>query len=228
MFGAWCGPLSALCFALSFIIPGFLPPTPPNLTSSQVADVFRSSPNLIRLGMILMMYAGSFLCLFTAAIAVQLRRIETVHPFWTYAQLVTGASAGTMITIGAVLMSTATFRPERAPDLTYLLYDLSWMMIVMPGTPAVFQNLSLGMGILSDQSASPVFPRWVGYFNLWTATLYTGGALVAIFKEGIFAWNGLMAFWIPAVCFGAWFVVMFLMLKRAIQQQPDTKRAAAG
>ena len=34
------------------------------------------------------------------------------------------------------------------------------------------------------------------------------GGLVVLFKDGVFAWNGLLAFWMVAVFFGLWFLIM--------------------
>jgi hypothetical protein len=37
-----------------------------------------------------------------------------------------------------------------------------------------------------------------------------------LFKTGVFAWNGLLAFWLVAVFFGAWFLVMTWQLLATI------------
>jgi hypothetical protein len=39
---------------------------------------------------------------------------------------------------------------------------------------------------------------------------------VVLFKSGVFAWNGLLAFWMVAVFFGAWFLVMTWQLLATI------------
>ena len=41
----------------------------------------------------------------------------------------------------------------------------------------------------------------------------------AVFHDGAVAWNGLLAFWLPASAFGGWFPVMFVFLRKAIKQQ---------
>lgn len=38
--------------------------------------------------------------------------------------------------------------------------------------------------------------------------LFAAGGLVVLFKSVAFAWNGVPAFWMVAVLFGAWYVVM--------------------
>jgi hypothetical protein len=38
-----------------------------------------------------------------------------------------------------------------------------------------------------DRSAQPVWPRWVGYLNLWIGMSAAGGAIAVFFKNGRFA-----------------------------------------
>ena len=221
MLGGWAGVATIVIFGLSFIVPGFLPPLAPAMTAAEAAAYFQEHATSIRSGMILMMFAGSFNFFFVAAIATQLRRIETRQPFWTYAQIIAGCAGSTVIIIGAMLMTAAVFRPERPIEISYALFDLAWVMIIMPGTPALFQNLAIGGAVLNDRSAAPILPRWYGFFNLWTALLYSPGALITFFKAGPFAWNGLLTFWLPAAAFGSWFLLTFWLLRKVIREQPS-------
>ena len=45
------------------------------------------------------------------------------------------------------------------------------------------------------------------------------GGLITFFKTGPFAWNGLLAFWVPLVIFFVWFLVMFVALLKTIREQ---------
>lgn len=94
----------------------------------------------------------------------------------------------------------------------------SWPDAVVPGS---VQNFAIAFTILSDDGEPPVFPRWLAYVNLFTAVLFTPGALIPFFKFGPFAWNGLFGFWIPGVFFCTWVVVMFFALRKAIREQLD-------
>lgn len=220
LIGTWAGPITIILFGLSFWpFAGFLPPLPPTMTAAEVSAYYQEHTTGIRFGMILMMFAGCINCVFVGAISTQLRRIEKENPMWTYGQLAAGCAGGVIIVVGAMLMTAVAFRPDRGPELTYLLFDLAWLMVIMPGTPAAVQNLTIGFCILSDTNIKPIFPRWLGFFNIWTGLLFMPGALVTFFKTGPFAWDGLLAFWLPAVLFGPWFFVMFFMMRKAIAQQ---------
>jgi len=50
--------------------------------------------------------------------------------------------------------------------------------------------------------------------------------MVICFKTGPFAWNGIIAFWIPLAIFGTWFFVMaWVMLRELKQQDSDDSHA---
>jgi hypothetical protein len=40
-------------------------------------------------------------------------------------------------------------------------------------------------------------------------------------RSGPFAWNGLLAFWLPFSVFGVWMIVVSVLLLRALRQQSD-------
>jgi hypothetical protein len=164
--------------------------------------------------MILMQFAGAINCLFVAAISVQLRRIDRDDPTWSYTQLVAGGVGSMVIVVGAMMMTAAVFRPDRGDGLSYLLFDVAWLFLVMPVAPALVQNIAIGMGILSDKRALPLFPRWLGFFNIWVGLLFMPGIMLTFFKAGPFAWNGLLAFWLPATVFFLWYPVMVTMMLR--------------
>jgi hypothetical protein len=78
---------------------------------------------------------------------------------------------------------------------------------------------SVGYAILNDPSPRPLFPRWMGFVNLALALLFTGSTFCSIFFTGPLAWNGLIAFWLPAIDFGNWFVIMFFALRQAAKRE---------
>lgn len=224
---AWSGLIGILCFGLAFWpFSMFFPPPAPSLSPAEVAALYQQNTTGIRIAMILIMFAGAFDALFVAAISVQIRRMETT-PIWTYAQLAVGTVGAMIFFLAPLAFSAAAFNPYRAPELTAILHEVGWLSLIMPVQAGFLQNLVIGAAILQDKRAQPVFPRWFGYFNFWVALLFAPATLVTFFKTGPFAWNGIIAFYLAAGIFGAWFIVMLVMLLKAINQQGRSPAAAA-
>jgi hypothetical protein len=75
------------------------------------------------------------------------------------------------------------------------------------------------IGVIPNVVRHAPFPRWFGYYTAWTALMFEGGAVAFVTRSGPFAWNGMLAFWLPVVTFFAWIVVASVLLFRAIDQQ---------
>jgi hypothetical protein len=58
-------------------------------------------------------------------------------------------------------------------------------------------------------------PRWVGYTSIWVGVLSLPGVVIPFFKSGPFAWNGIFAFWLPAILFGMMLTVLTLTMIKA-------------
>jgi hypothetical protein len=214
------GYLVILLFGAAFWpLAKFIPVPSPTMTPVEVAAMYAHNTNGIRFGMLLMSISGAIFAPFVAVIAIQMKRIEGASPILTYTQLCSGSIGALFFIIPALIFGAAAYRPDRPPELTSLLNDLAWFFAVMPVAAAFMQNVSIALAIFSDQRAEPVFPRWLGYFNIWVALLFAPGGLITFFKTGPFAWNGLLAFYVAGVVFAAWFFVMVTMLLKAIDQQ---------
>lgn len=220
------GPLCVVLTVLAlWPAAGFFPPMPPGLSASDIAAIYADRSVGIRLAGVLTLMAGACYAAFTAAAAAQTRRMETREtPVLTYLQLVCGAVVTVLFIAIAVHWSLATFRPERSPEITQLLNDLGWFWFLFTATVPALQLMALGFAILGDKAAQPVLPRWLGYVNLWIAVLFLPGVLLAFFKTGPFAWNGLFVFWLPAAVFGLWFLITAGPLFGAIRRQEAEAR----
>jgi hypothetical protein len=76
-------------------------------------------------------------------------------------QLITGAATGVVLLVPLLLMTAISFRPDRSPELTMTLNDISWLLFITPIGPFMIQNIAIGTAILRDQRG--LLPRWVGY-----------------------------------------------------------------
>jgi hypothetical protein len=100
-------------------------------------------------------------------------------------------------------------------------------MLILPWPPIVGPLVAIALATFADRRPRPVFPRWVGYYNLWMAFLLLPASLIIFFKKGPFAWNGLLGFWLPAAAFGSWYLVMTVVVLRAIRNEAHEDRTLA-
>ena len=216
----WSGAVYFGMFLVGFVLLArFLPPLPPLTSAEAVAQIFRDNTAPIRAGNMLIMLCSGLAVSFAAAIAIQLRRIEGDAPVLAYVQLGAGTLTAIITLMPAMIWTLMAYRPEREPQTLLLLSDFAWIWLVMPVTSVVIQCLAVGLAILGDRGAVLVYPRWLGYFNLWLSFLLLPGSLITFFKTGPFAWNGLFTFWMPLSLFGLWYVVMIVATTGAIRRQ---------
>lgn len=216
---AWGGVVNMSVYFIGMLFAHFLPIPSPAVPQDEVAAIFRDNATGIRIGSIFMLASGFFLVPLIGLISAFMKRIEGNLPIMAYGQLAAGALGILFFYVPAVLFFVMAYRPERSPEIIYVLYDFAWMFMIGAWPSFLFQQGCIALAIFSDKQLQPVFPRWLGYFQIWTALLYTGSCLLPFFKTGPFAWNGFFAFWIPAIVFFIWCFVMTAALLKTIDQQ---------
>jgi hypothetical protein len=154
-----------------------------------------------------------------AMISVQLRRIEGRSPASAYCQMTLGGLLILELIVPLMIMATAAFRPDRSESAIQTLNDLGWLLLVGVVSTGVVEMAVIGVAMLGDPRHEPIFPRWGAALNLVCALALAGGALSICFTTGPFAWNGLVAYWIPVFAFGFWIIGMSILLFRAIAGQ---------
>ncbi len=216
---AWGGPFCALTFGGGLLLAGFVPPPPPTLDASHVAALYQANAGMIRIGMILGLFGIAGYMSLVGVISVQLSRIQGISRLAPYLQLGAGAIGVLTVMFPTMIFAIAAFRPERDPALTQLLNDVGWLIIIPAFPTFIVQFGGFAAGVLQDNSATPVFPRWSGFFNIWMAVLFVPGGFSFCFLTGPFAWNGLFAYWVAAGAFFVWLLVMSWLTLRAIAQE---------
>lgn len=212
------GPVCVTLFFAAFVAMDFIPPMSPSLTAEAVARHYREHATGVRFGGILMMLSSLFYAAFVAAIAAQMKRMPSAPAAARYAQLGSGAFACLTFFLPALLFIVTAYRPERDPALTQMLNDMSWIWLVIAWPPFLTQYWSFAYVILTDDASAPLFPRWLGYLNVWAVFCFMPAAVLPFFKDGPFAWNGLIVFWLPATVFFVWFVANTVLLDRAVRR----------
>lgn len=215
---ALCGPLFAILFFPGMLLSGLLPPPSPSDGAAQVASFWSDDPTAQRFGLMLCMIAAGFTGPFVAIISVYLKKVRGGEAY-SNLQLIGGATGFVAVVVPIMIFAAASFRPDERPEaITQAINDMAWLPFIMNYPPALLQCLAIGLAAFTDKSSDPIFPRWVGYYNLWTAFLFLPGGFAVFFKDGPLAWSGVLAFWVPAVLFGVWFLVMCVVLYRAIDR----------
>jgi len=212
----WAGPAMGVLFVLGFLIAGFFPPPSPDQTAAEVAAMIDRDRTAIRLGIVLCLASCGLLMPFMTAFTVQMRRIEGTRPILAYTQLALATMATIEFVIPYVFMLVSTYRPDTDPDVTRALFDLSWFFFLGVICTFVLQLAIFGVAILMDKREQPIFPRWLGYTNLWLSLMFTPASFIVFFKDGPFAWNGVFVWWVPVTAFLVWFLPNFTMLLKAV------------
>ena len=225
---AWSGPATVVVATIGFLLAGVLPfPLGPNTPTAEVVD-FYSDSTRVAAGLVI---AGLGMCLvfpLIALIGVYMVRMEGRTPILTFLQLITGAATGVLLLMPLLLMTVISFRPDRNPEITVTLNDISWLLFITPIAPFMIQNIAIGTAILRDRQG--LLPRWVGYVNYWVAFLFVPDVLAFFFHSGPFSWRGIFVFWLAFVAYATYLIVMGWALRQAViadSDRPASKTLAA-
>lgn len=218
----WMAPVGVTVLALGFFpIARYFPVPAPNESAAQIAAFYQDHTVATRLGLLVCFVALMTWAPLNAVLARQMLRVGTRLNVMALVQILCAAVTWIFLALPLLVLSVAAFRPDRNPEITQALHDLGWFLFIMPFMPFVVQNLAIGIFVMQDTDPQPLFPRWVGYFNFWIAFLFLPGGLLTFFKTGLFAYNGLFAFWVPVAIFCIWCVVMPWVISRAVLAEPE-------
>ncbi|HWJ82443.1 MAG TPA: hypothetical protein VNS55_09425 [Nocardioides sp.] len=218
---AWCGPaFVVLLFGGWGGLGGMLPLIGADTPAAEIAAAYGESRVLQETGLLLGL-VGCFLTIpFFLVISLQLRRMEGRVPVMSYLQMASGVIVCVVLTVPMLLFIATAFRPERDLALTQLMNDIDYIMLILPWPPIIGQLVAIAVPVMTART--PVFPRWVGWYSLWVGFLLLPASLIVFFNSGVFAWTGIVGFWLPAAVFGTWYLVMTWVLLRAIRSEADT------
>jgi len=209
---AWAGVVFLVLFAIGMVVAHFIPPPSANQSLGQVQATYAHHIDRLRIGLTVMILASGFYAPWSGVISVQLKRLEGEFSPFAYTELACGAA--NML----VVMLAAAFRPLRDPQITQALSDLGWIPFIGAFVPTVISNLVIAGAILTSEKTD-VYPRWVAYLNLACVPLLLPAVAIPFFKTGAFAWQGALEFWLAAVTFFGWFLVMTIATLSAVNRQ---------
>ncbi|WP_273735278.1 hypothetical protein [Mycolicibacterium septicum] len=213
----WSGPVAVLFLTIGIVMLGFLPPPSGTWNAQEIAEFWRHNVELKRTGLVMFVIGAGFTAPFASVIAAQMKRMEPERAPLTYMQLIGGGLGVLVIVYPVFMLGAVAYRPERDPEITQAMTDLAVPPFIGLTVAVSVQCVAIGAAILANRTGPQVYPRWVGYVNLWAALTFVPGALVLLFRSGPFARDGLIDFWVVAGVFGAWYVVMAVATLSAVK-----------
>ena len=200
-----------------FLVTRTQPPGKPWLSPHQTVDWLADRHWGLLIGFALIFVLGGWSATSLALITYSIRRMS-VSPAFAYSYLVLyliAAVPGFLFI--CIAMTVGAMRPERAAEAQQWLYDFGFLSF--SGTMGVFLIGSLiwMVAILLDKNG--VFPRWFGYLNLCNALTEVVIAPSWIFRHGVLAWNGVIAWWIDVVVFGFYTCAFIFLLRLFILRE---------
>jgi hypothetical protein len=180
-----------------------LPPASPNLSAPDLAAFFAQHHEAILLGNSIAALVGALWIPWTAQLTIVMWRIEGSSPVLTIVQVIGGALTAWVLIFCPAIWAVAAFRPDIDPSTIRMLNDLGFILFNITYAVTSVQAIAAGMVGLADESATPVFPRWVCYWAIFAGLSFIPISAMPFFKTGPLAWNGAITFW---GLFGTYFI----------------------
>lgn len=216
LIGAWCAVAYIAMLLLGWgLVAGFVPPLRPDTPRDAVVAVYLADHTRIRVGMVVILFGALVFIPFGAVLTRLMTEVEGQAGVLTYTALL-GAAGNMILTFyPAMTWLIAAYRPDRAPEITYLMSDAGWLQFVGGATVLLAMPLAVAGAAFADQRVDPPFPRWAGYLNLWLFVLIIPDQLLFFFHQGPLSWNGVFGLWVPVTAFAVWFLTTFHFVRRA-------------
>lgn len=207
----WCGPATVIIAFAGWLIAGVLPfPLGPGHGVDEVVG-FYSGGVAVPMGIAIASIGVCLVIPLVAGITFVMWRSKGCSEILSFVQIVSGCVTAMCLLVPMLIMAVAGFRPDRDPQLTVMMNDLAWLMFITPVAPFIIQNLVIALSALG--SGCTVFPRWLGFLNLWIGFTFSFDILAFAFKSGPFAWNGFVIFWLALTTYAIWLFAMGLSLR---------------
>lgn len=198
-----------------------LPPPSARWSSTEIAAFYVEHATAIKIGATVASWTSACMVPLAVVIAAQMHRHEyNKAPVWTILGFAGGILMTIFLALPPICFGAAAFSPDRLPDVTAIMHEFGVLSMVTTDQYFIFLWVAVAVICLTPKSVvhSP-FPRWCGYFTIWAALISEAGAIAFLTRSGPFAWNGLLAFWIPAVVFCLWLAIVSVLLIKSINAQ---------
>jgi hypothetical protein len=212
----------AMIVAQGFLM-HFIPPPSPALSAKELAQKFIDRRDEIRLGCLIQCIFWSFWATWGIGITIFIRKMERSYPILTYTSIALVGGGYVFFILIPMTWAVIAFRPETLdPSIIQIMNDWVWFDFLFTWPPFALWMVVIALAIFKDHNVPTLYPRWVAYLNIWCAILIFPAGLIAFFHEGLFAYDGIGAFWIPFAVFFGWMITMSVTTLQAINKQKAT------
>lgn len=228
-FCAACGPLFLVTYFGFWGLLGFcVPPLPATLSAAEMAEIFRTNTSQIQLGMVGAMTFAPAYMVWGLGICKLMETLEGNNRVMSVLQLWGAGLTVIPVYMCCIFILAGTYRAATLdPSIIQLLYDMSWLTISVSYSVTTMQMIAMGVAFLSDKRAVPLMPKWLCWYSIWGGLMFIAEDLMPFFKDGPFARNGLLNFWIEySIYFFYMLFVTFYMFK-AVSRLEHEQRAGA-
>lgn len=210
------------------ILMHFIPGLSPSMAAEDLKQHFIERKGEIRLGTLIQCMAWGFWATWTMAITVMLRKMEKGYPILTYSSIALNGGGYVFFILIPMTWAVIAFRPETLDaDIMQIMNDWVWFDFLFTWPPFAVFMVVIGLAVLKDHNVPTLYPRWVAYLNFWCAILIFPAGLIVFFKSGLFAYDGVGAFWMPFAVFFGWMIAMTVVTFQAIDREKARLTAEA-
>lgn len=227
-FMLWWGFVMMIIFGFSYwLLIDLIPLNPATDTAADVAAFYQENSLSIRIGAVICSWCAAFAIPIYVVLVAHSIRLEKGIPIWSMLQFGGGMMMTIFLVLPPLMWGVAAFSPNRPPEITLAIHELANLTLVTTDQFFIFNMVPLAYLALSriGHPLNP-FPRWYGYYVIWTALMFEAGALGFLPRTGPFAWNGIFVFWIPFSIFGIWMALTLWVLLRAIRREEAANATA--
>lgn len=202
-----------------WVLMGFVPPPSPTLSETAIAHRFIAHKGAIRAGCLIMCIFWSFWATWGIAITLFIRKMERSYPILTYISIALVGGGYVFFILIPMTWGAIVLDPERInPNTIQFMNQWVWFDYLFTWPPFGLWMVVIGLAILKDHNVPTLYPRWVAYLNVWCAILIFPAGLIVFFKKGLFAYDGVGAWWIPFAVFFGWMIAMTVTTFQAINR----------
>ena len=219
----WCGIISTVTFFVAIgVLMRMIPPPDPLWSAETLTTWMSGHLFTYKIGIVVALFAGALLLPWTVMVSYQVWRMEEGRaPVLSISCLAGGATNAFFTMFPFILWAGASYRigEGAVPSLVLMINDAMWLEFVILFAPFVVHLVCIGVAGLNSTAKTEVLPRWYCYYTLWVALSMMGGGVAVFFKDGPFAWNGVIGWWLVVVMFAIYFLASFFVFRRVIKQE---------